>query len=66
MFDGAPHEFLPLLPLQAHRFDNGGEWAAIFSRNLGNILGLRGRVGLLRILGGIGFGVPGVITEGAR
>ncbi len=66
MFSGAPCEFRPLLPLQAHCFDNSGEWAAIFSRNLGNVLGLCVRIRLLRILGGIRFSVPGVITEGAR
>lgn len=39
--------FLPLLPLQAHRFDNSGEWAAIFSCNLGDVLGLCSRIRLL-------------------
>ena len=49
----APSEFLLLLTLQAHSFDNSGEWAAIFSRNLGNVLGLGCRIRLLRILGGV-------------
>lgn len=59
------HTSSSLLPLQAHRFDNGGEWAAIFGRHLGDELGPRSRIGLLRILGGIRLCVPGVVTEGA-
>lgn len=53
------------LPLQANCFDNGGEWAAILSGNLGDVLGLRGRIRLLWFLGGIRFSTTGVITEGA-
>lgn len=55
-----------VLPLQAHRFHDGGEWAAILSGNLGDVLGLRGRIRLLRILGGIGFSATGVIAKRAR
>ena len=29
-----------VLPLQADGFDDGREWSAIFSRNLGDVLGL--------------------------
>lgn len=55
-----------VLPLQAHRFHDGGEWAAILSGNLGDVLGLRGRIRLLGILGGIGFSATRVIAKGAR
>lgn len=54
------------ITLWAHRFDYGGEWAAIFSRNLGDVLSLRGGVSLLWILGGIRFGGARIITKGAR
>lgn len=60
-----PHATSSFLPLQANCFDNGGEWAAILSGNLGDVLGLRGRIRLLRFLGGIRFSTTGVITEGA-
>lgn len=61
-----PRATSSFLPLQADCFDNGGEWAAILSGNLGDVLGLRGRVRLLRFFGGIRFGTTGVITQGAR
>lgn len=55
-----------VVPLQAHCFDNRGEWAAILRCNLGNILGLCGRVRLFWILRSVRFRVPRIITKRAR